>query len=85
MTAFPSGTAAAEDLACCHVCCRLAPHSLHRCPLCRAPLHMRKADSLQRTFALVVTASLLYIPANVLPIMTTNQLGHAVQPGALLV
>jgi paraquat-inducible protein A len=33
---------------------------------------------LQRTLALLITASILYIPANVLPIMTTEQLGSAV-------
>ena len=75
---FPVGTAAAEGLACCHVCRTVAPESLHGCPLCGAALHLRKRVSLQRTVALVVTASLLYIPANVLPIMTTDQLGRAI-------
>ena len=75
---FAAGTAAAEGLATCHVCFKVAPESLHRCPRCRAALHLRKPDSLQRTVALVVTASLLYIPANVLPIMTTDQLGRAI-------
>ena len=77
MSVYPSGTAAAEGLASCHVCCKLAPASLHACPRCGAALHLRKTDSLQRTIALVVTASILYIPANVLPIMTTTQLGRA--------
>lgn len=77
MNAFPEGTAAAQGLACCHVCLKVAPASLHRCPRCRAALHLRKPESLQRTVALIVTASLLYIPANVLPIMTTDQLGRA--------
>jgi paraquat-inducible protein A len=75
--AFPAGTAAARGLACCHVCFKVAPDTLRRCPRCRAALHLRKPDSLQRTIALVVTAALLYIPANVLPIMTTEQLGDA--------
>lgn len=78
MTAFPAGTAAAEGLACCHVCCKLAPEALHRCPLCGASLHLRRPSSLQQTVALIVTAALLYIPANVLPIMTTDQLGQAI-------
>jgi len=77
MSAFPAGTAAAEGLACCHVCCKLAPVSLHHCPLCGASLHLRKSSSLQVTLALVMTSWLLYIPANVLPIMTTDQLGSA--------
>ncbi len=76
---FPAGTAAAEGLACCHVCCKLGPESLHHCPLCGATLHVRKPASLQRTVALVITALLLYIPANVLPIMTTDQLGNEIE------
>jgi paraquat-inducible protein A len=77
MSGFPAGTAAAEGLASCHVCFKVAPEALDRCPRCRARLHLREPNSLQRTLALVATASLLYIPANVLPIMTTEQLGRA--------
>jgi len=77
MKGFPEGTAAAEGLACCHLCFKVAPEALHRCPRCGAPLHLRKPGGLQRTVALIITASLLYIPANVLPIMTTDQLGRA--------
>jgi paraquat-inducible protein A len=77
VSGYPAGTAAAEGLACCHVCFGLAAASMQRCPLCRAVLHVRKPDSLQRTVALIITASLLYIPANVLPIMTTTELGQA--------
>jgi paraquat-inducible protein A len=72
---FPRGTAAAAGLAMCHTCHKLADASLHKCPRCRAGLHVRSADSLQRTIALLVTAIVLYIPANILPIMTTTQLG----------
>jgi paraquat-inducible protein A len=77
MSGFPAGTAAAEGLACCHVCFKVALEALGRCPRCRARLHLREPNSLQRALALVATASLLYIPANVLPIMTTEQLGRA--------
>ena len=42
-------------------------------------MHLRKSDSIQRTLALLVTACLLYIPANVLPIMTTSQLGNDIE------
>jgi len=38
-------------------------------------MHLRKSDSIQRTLALLVTACLLYIPANLYPIMYTDQLG----------
>ena len=38
-------------------------------------MHLRKNDSIQRTLALLVTASLLYIPANLYPVMYTDALG----------
>lgn len=40
-----------------------------RCARCRAVLHNRKPQSLARTWALMLTAAILYIPANVLPVM----------------
>ncbi len=44
-----------------------------RCPRCDHPLHWRKPASLQRTWAFVITAAVLYVPANLLPIMRTTQ------------
>ena len=76
MSTYPDGTAAAEGLASCHVCWKLAPASEHECPRCGSAMHLRKQDSIQRTVALLITASILYIPANILPIMTTTQLGR---------
>jgi paraquat-inducible protein A len=78
MSAYSPGSAAEKGLASCHVCAKLSPEELHECPLCGAPLHLRMTNSLQRTIALVMTATILYIPANVLPIMTTTQLGNPV-------
>ena len=43
-----------------------------RCPRCRAPLHARKPHSIGTTAALAITAALLYIPANLLPVMHTK-------------
>ena len=77
MASYPAGTAAAAGLATCHICHKLTPASQHDCPRCGAGLHLRTTDSLQRTIALLVAACVLYIPANVLPIMTTTQLGAA--------
>ena len=68
--AFPPGTAAAEGLATCHTCYKLAPASEHKCPRCGSGLHLRTEGSLQRTMALVFTAVLLYIPANIFPVMS---------------
>ena len=45
------------------------------CTRCGSRLHPRRPDSLVRTWALLLTATILYIPANVLPIMTINSLG----------
>ena len=49
-----------------------APHL--KCPRCHAHLHERKPHSLALTAILIVSAALLYIPANVLPVMTTRTL-----------
>lgn len=73
---YPSNSAAAQGLALCHVCNRLDKADLHHCSRCGSELHLRKTDSLQRTLALLITAVILYIPANVLPIMNTVQLGR---------
>jgi paraquat-inducible protein A len=45
-----------------------------RCPRCGSPLHVRKPRSLATTAALLITAALLYIPANLLPVMHTHTL-----------
>jgi len=43
-----------------------------QCPRCQAPLHERKPHSLGITTALVVSAAVLYVPANLLPVMNTR-------------
>jgi len=72
-------TAAENGLASCHLCLKLASKDLHHCPRCGSALHLRKTASLQWTLALLITALVLYIPANILPIMITDQLGTAVE------
>jgi paraquat-inducible protein A len=44
------------------------------CPRCRAPLHLRKPGSIGRTWAFLIAAMALYVPANTLPIMYTSSL-----------
>ena len=46
------------------------------CTRCGALVHARRPNSLTRTWALLITAAILYIPANLLPIMTVNSLGQ---------
>jgi len=74
-------TAASQSLASCHDCSLLARvpgghgHVTARCPRCGAPLHARKTDSIHRTWSLVIAAAILYVPANLLPVMTVTSLG----------
>jgi paraquat-inducible protein A len=46
------------------------------CTRCGALVHARRPNSVVRTWALLITAAILYIPANVLPIMTVSSLGQ---------
>jgi len=76
MTAVPL-TARRFGLLPCHDCGLLSrPGGSHEvfCPRCGDRLHQRKPDSIRRTWALLIAAAILYIPANVLPIMITNSL-----------
>ena len=71
-------TAASRGFLVCHACgmlSRAAPHSHEACcPRCGTPLHVRKPDSIARTWALLLTAMIMYIPANLLPMMHTSSL-----------
>ena len=68
-------TARDQGFALCEVCGRLgkvadSEHCLH----CGAHLHWRKPSSVQRSWALLIAAYALYLPANLLPIMQTQSL-----------
>jgi paraquat-inducible protein A len=71
-------SAASLGLYSCHTCALVARppdsggHAL--CPRCGATLHARKPDSMSRTWALMIAAYILLIPANVLPIMETGSM-----------
>ena len=71
----------------CGECHELNPQSEDEqqqlCTRCGAQLHARRPDSLRRTWALLLTAVLMYIPANVLPIMTVYSLGKG-QPDTIM-
>jgi len=71
-------TAAQCGLVLCHDCGLLARAPAHAhhcsCPRCGAAMHVRKPASLSRTWALLIAAMVLYIPANVLPVMYTSSL-----------
>ncbi len=69
-------TAMRSGLQCCGVCgllSRPAPgHEEGRCPRCDEILDFRKRSSIQRTWAFVIAAAICYIPANLLPVLTTT-------------
>ncbi|WP_319409195.1 paraquat-inducible protein A [uncultured Desulfosarcina sp.] len=74
-------TAARSGLLNCHGCSLLVrwpsvAGSVHvRCPRCGARLHLRKPNSIARTWALLIAAFIFYIPANLLPVTITTYLG----------
>jgi paraquat-inducible protein A len=81
LTARDSGS-----LVSCHACdqvCRLARSGHGHCPRCGAALHRRKPHSLARTWALLIAACILYIPANLLPVMTVTSFGRG-EPDTIL-
>ena len=70
--------AASAGLVACHLCglvarpvSRAAPG---HCPRCGEHLAWRHEHSLQRTWAFLIAAAILYVPANALPVLTTNTL-----------
>lgn len=69
--------AAAQGLTGCSVCGLInrldGAHPL--CQRCGERLQGRQPHSLQRTAALLITAAVLYVPANTYPIMTATTLG----------
>ncbi len=68
-------TAAENDLLLCHTCHKLSPAFTTLCPRCGDNLHSRKPKSIARTWALVLTSILFFIPANIMPIMRVDLLG----------
>jgi paraquat-inducible protein A len=64
--------------------CGLVSRARMTCPRCGASMRPRKTDSLQRTWALLITAAMLYVPANTMPILTLVEVGHSGNPSTLL-
>lgn len=71
-------TAASQNIVNCEACClaqRASPDAPHMfCSRCGSTLHFRKPHSIARTWALVIAAYVLIIPANLLPVMHTGSL-----------
>jgi paraquat-inducible protein A len=60
----------------CHVCLSVNSEVEDNCGICGSELHKRNKNSIQVTWALLITSVVLYLPANLLPIMRTNFLGE---------
>jgi len=71
-------TAAQLGLIACHVCELVsrppARAAACACPRCGARLYSRKPDSIARTWALLMAAAILYLPANIAPVMITTSI-----------
>ncbi len=81
--ALPCGaTAGAVGCETCGLVSPPVPDHRH-CPRCDSTLHARRPNSIQRTWALVIAAAILYIPANYYPVLSVVQLG-AGQPSTIL-
>ncbi|MFI8482865.1 paraquat-inducible protein A [Pseudomonas sp. NPDC078700] len=63
----------------CDECHQLSPIEVdvdkQFCPRCGGRVHARRPNSLLQTWALLITSAILYIPANMLPIMRVSSLG----------
>ncbi|MCT9843113.1 membrane integrity-associated transporter subunit PqiA [Leclercia adecarboxylata ATCC 23216 = NBRC 102595] len=64
-----------QNLRLCSCCTAILPVDQEVCPRCESKGHVRRKNSLQWTMALLITSIMLYLPANILPIMITNLLG----------
>ena len=74
-TGLAGQTGASAGLITCDICealCCTHDEAATHCPICGATLHLRHKDSLTKYLAYLVAAAILYIPANLLPVMQTN-------------
>jgi paraquat-inducible protein A len=77
----PNEPIAESRWAMCSVCGLLvdAPSdgaALPRCPRCGNPVHVRKPNGIARSWALVIAGFMLYVPANLLPVLTIIRFGR---------
>ncbi len=75
IVAGDAGDGASGPLAGCDSCGLVSRAAAH-CPRCGARRRRRRPDSAARTWALLLAAGILYIPANLLPVMNVISLGR---------
>lgn len=83
-------TARQQGLIACHFCHTLSKYPSDdsakisvTCPCCQSVIHSRIPASLNKTWALLIAALILYVPANTLPIMQVILWGNG-QPDTIL-
>ncbi|BFM48946.1 paraquat-inducible protein A [Marinomonas sp. THO17] len=78
-----TGIARLEGLIGCHFCGAVLSKDAHHCGRCRHSVHSRHPRSLSTTLALLIAALVMYIPANMFPIMQTTFLGST-EPSSIM-
>ena len=72
-------TGLSQQLKVCSCCTALVELEQTTCTRCGTKVRQRIPNSIQKTLALLVTATILYIPANFLPMMETVSLGDSIE------
>lgn len=68
-------TARQAGLVGCHSCGRVHPMGTPRCGRCGAALHSRMPGSLQKVWAWLFAGIVVYVPANIYPMLLTTSFG----------
>jgi len=76
-------TAKQAGLIYCEYCQKLTDSRQTSCRCCGSRLHSRLSNSINRCWALTIAATLLLIPANILPMMTIKSFGQG-EPDTIL-
>lgn len=66
-----------QNLKLCKVCTAVVPVTQTHCSRCHTKVYLRQRASIQNTLALLIAATILYLPANLMPIMRTVSFGEA--------
>lgn len=90
LTQHASSGLSSEDIADnkilnCHTCgyLHIETNDHQYCARCSSPLHHRKPNSIESTWALLLSAAILLIPANIYPVMTLIRFGQG-EPNTIL-
>lgn len=78
ITAYAGYSGLSQQLKLCKVCTAMVPLQQTHCSRCQSRVRLRQRSSIQNTIALLIAATLLYIPANLLPIMRTVSFGETI-------